>query len=92
MKNKKQINEVTNLQDRLTNLVNIDHLFEYYYDNIPAFVYVKDKEGNYIFINKKCEELFNINRDELKKRKYTDYDFFNTDMADQLRKNDKQVM
>ncbi len=88
----KLIAELRTLQDRLTNLKDTERLFRYYYDNIPAYVYVKDKESNYIFINKKCEELFNVTREELIKRKYTDYDFFATDMAEKLRNNDKLIM
>lgn len=80
------------LQSKMSESENWENIFQHYYDNIPAYVYLKDTESNYIFINKKCEELFNIKREELAKRKYSDFDFFNAEMAEQLQKNDKLVM
>ncbi|MBF0345618.1 MAG: PAS domain S-box protein [Nitrospirae bacterium] len=69
-----------------------ERLFYYYMDNIDAYVYIKDTDSNYIFINKKTEELFNITREDLKIRKYTDYDFFDKEMAKQLIANDLHIM
>ncbi len=80
------------LQSKMSESENWENIFQHYYDNIPAYIYLKDTESNYIFINKKCEELFNITREELAKRKYSDFDFFNAEMAEQLQKNDKLVM
>ncbi len=69
-----------------------ERLFSYYVDSIDAFVYIKDTQSNYTFINKKAKELFNIRREDLKKRPYTDFDFFEVQMAQTLRENDRQVM
>jgi len=86
------IGEIDRLQSQIADAQRTEYLFTYYYDNIPAFVYVKDTKSNYLFINRKCEELFNVTRKELVDRKYTDYDFFDTEMANQLRENDRLVM
>lgn len=67
-------------------------LFSFYVDTIDANVYIKDTQGNYTFINKKTEELFKIKREDLRKRNYTDFDFFDKETAEQLRINDKEVM
>lgn len=69
-----------------------EQLFSYYMDSIDSYVYIKDREGNYTFINKKTEKLFNTTREDLKKKKYTDFDFFDEEMAKQLRKNDKKII
>ena len=86
------VGEIRFLRNKVAKLEDSDQLFTHYYDNIPAYVYIKDTDSNYFFINKKCEELFNITREELKKQKYTDFDFFDVEMAKQLRKNDIFVM
>jgi len=86
------IDEIGLLQSEIKKHEDSDKLFAHYYDNVPAFAYIKDSDSNYFFINKKCEELFNVKRNELKNRKYTDFDFFNDEMAKQLRENDKLVM
>ncbi|MBF0343787.1 MAG: PAS domain S-box protein [Nitrospirae bacterium] len=69
-----------------------ERLFSYYMDNIDAYVYIKDKNSNYVFINKKTEELFNTTRSALRERDYTDYDFFDKRMAERLRENDRYVI
>jgi ligand-binding sensor protein len=66
-----------------------EQLFSYYMDNIDSYVYIKDRESNYTFINKKTEKLFNTTREDLKKKKYTDFDFFDEEMAKKLRENDR---
>lgn len=86
------IDEIGSLQNEIKKHEDSEKLFTHYYDNIPAFVYIKDTESNYFFINNKCEELFNVERNELKNRKYTDFDFFDDEMAKELRENDKLVM
>ena len=84
--------EIKSLRNEIAKLEDSEHLFKHYYDNIPAYVYIKDTDSNYFFINKKCEELFNITREKLKEHQYTDFDFFDVEMAKQLRENDKFVM
>jgi PAS domain S-box-containing protein len=86
------INEIEHLQSKVAKTEAIEQVFNCYYDNIPAFVYIKDTDSNYIFINRHCENLFNVTREELLKRKYTDFDFFDVEMAKQLQENDKLVM
>ncbi|MBF0338367.1 MAG: PocR ligand-binding domain-containing protein [Nitrospirae bacterium] len=73
-------------------LDNSERFLAYYIDNIDAYVYMKDRESNYTFINKKTEELFNVTRADLKRRSYTDFDFFDKQMAQQFIESDRHVM
>ena len=86
------IDEIGSLQSEIKKQEDSETLFTHYYDHIPAYVYIKNTDGDYFFINNKCEDLFNVKRNELKNRKYTDFDFFDDEMAKELRENDKLVM
>jgi PAS domain S-box-containing protein len=59
---------------------------------LPTNVYVKDVSGNYRYINRKCEELLGVKREELGQKDFTDFDFFDPVSAKQVRENDKYVM
>lgn len=68
-------------------------ILEYYLDNVPAYVYVKDATGNYRYLNKSAERLFNVKRSDLGRvREYTDYDFFCKEEADSILAVDRVVM
>ncbi|MBF0336764.1 MAG: PocR ligand-binding domain-containing protein [Nitrospirae bacterium] len=69
-----------------------ERFFAYYMDSIDAYVYMKDRQSTYTFINKKTEDLFNVTRADLERRPYTDFDFFSEQMAQQLIENDRYVM
>ncbi|MCK5525038.1 MAG: PAS domain S-box protein [Thiomargarita sp.] len=59
-------------------------------DSIPAFVYFKDRQLNYLATNKTLIDMLNINVEDLTGK--TDYDFFPKEYADFYRKCDSQVM
>ena len=56
----------------------------------PAVVYIKDKEGCYNLVNSQFEELFAMQNGDVQGK--TDYDIFPTEVADQFRHNDRQVL
>ena len=56
----------------------------------PDVVYVKDREGRYILVNSRFEELFRVSNEEIRGR--TDYEIMPSDVADQFRSNDRQVL
>jgi PAS domain S-box-containing protein len=58
-------------------------------DNIPAVVYVKDRDGRYLMVNRRLESLHARPRREIVGR--TEYDFFPREVADVLRRNDQRV-
>ena len=59
-------------------------------DGSPAFIFLKDKDGRFITINKWLEASLGMKREELKGK--TDYDIFPKEVADYYRKNDLQVL
>jgi len=56
----------------------------------PDVVYVKDREGKYILVNSRFEELFGICNEEIRGK--TDYEIAPKKIADQFRCNDQQVL
>ncbi len=68
-------------------------IVESYLDNLPAYAYIKDVHGRYIYLNKWTERLYKIKRSDLNgARAYTDYDFFSKEDADRVRALDRLVM
>ncbi|RJP21044.1 MAG: PAS domain S-box protein [Deltaproteobacteria bacterium] len=55
----------------------------------PAVVYVKDREGRYIYVNPRFTELFGVRNAEVRGR--TDFDVFPREFAGALRENDRKV-
>jgi PAS domain S-box-containing protein len=56
----------------------------------PAVVYIKDKAGRYTLVNKRYEELFDVQNAEIRGK--TDYDILPVSVADQFRESDSQVL
>ncbi len=56
----------------------------------PDVVYIKDKEGRYILVNSRFEELFGVKNEEIRGK--TDYVIFPKETADQFRSNDVKVL
>ena len=56
----------------------------------PAVVYIKDKEGRYILVNSRFEELFDVKNEAVKGK--TDYDVLPKRVADQFRSSDLKVL
>ncbi|MSP62738.1 MAG: PAS domain S-box protein [Myxococcales bacterium] len=59
-------------------------------DNTTAVIYLKDRDGKYLLINRQYESLFHIDRAAIIGR--TDYDVFQPAMADAFRANDVRVL
>ena len=59
-------------------------------DNSPAVIYAKDIDGRYIFINKKWEQLFDLEKTGIIGK--TDYEIFPKEFADGFVRNDKAVL
>jgi PAS domain S-box-containing protein len=59
-------------------------------DNSTAIIYLKDREGKYMLVNRKFEELFHIARSDVVGK--TDRDVFPAYMADAFRANDRRVL
>ena len=67
-----------------------EKLFQSILDNTTALICLKDTNGKYILINKIYEELFHINRYEIKGK--TEHDIFPKEIADTFQANDQKVL
>jgi PAS domain S-box-containing protein len=56
----------------------------------PAVVYIKDKEGRYILVNSRFEELFGVKNEAVKGK--TDFDVLPKGVADQFWRSDLKVL
>jgi len=56
----------------------------------PDVVYVKDRDGRYVLVNSRFEELFGVSSEAIRGK--TDYDIVSEDFADEFRKNDLRVL
>jgi PAS domain S-box-containing protein len=59
-------------------------------DNSTAVIWLKDRKGRYMLVNRKFEELFRVQRDALVGE--TDHDVFPPYLADGYRANDRRVL
>jgi len=56
----------------------------------PDVVYVKDREGKYVLVNSRFEELFKVTNEDVRGK--TDFEIFPQDVAEQFRSSDRQVL
>jgi PAS domain S-box-containing protein len=56
----------------------------------PDVVYVKDRDGRYVLVNSRFEELFGVSNEEIRGK--TDYDIVSKEVADEFRRNDLLVL
>lgn len=59
-------------------------------DNSIAVIYLKDREGRFILINKRFEHIFHITKEYIKGK--TDFDIFPEEIASAFRSNDVDVL
>jgi PAS domain S-box-containing protein len=59
-------------------------------DNSTAIMWLKDRKGRYIFINRRFEAVFKLKRESVVGK--TDHDIFPAYLADGFRANDKRVL
>src|SRR5438105_3521106 len=59
-------------------------------DNSPAVISVKDLDGRYLLVNRRCEERHRMSADAIVGK--TDHDLFPPELADRLRRNDLRVI
>ncbi len=58
-------------------------------DHTSSVMYLKDKEGKYILVNRKFEELLNVTNENIQGK--TDFDIIPENIAKQFSSNDKKV-
>jgi two-component system, sensor histidine kinase and response regulator len=67
-----------------------EHRLQAILDSTTAVVYVKDRDGRYLVINRQYEELFHISRKQIVGK--TDHEIFPKEAADAFRANDLKVL
>jgi len=67
-----------------------EKFYESILDMNTAIIYVRDKQGQFIFINRQCENSFRLNKNDLKNK--TVHDLFNTEVSGEQIKNDNAVL
>jgi len=58
-------------------------------DNSPTFIFIKDREGRYLLVNRQCRKVLPAEPDQVIGK--TDYDLLPRDVADRLAEHDRQV-
>jgi PAS domain S-box-containing protein len=67
-----------------------EHRLQSILDNTSAVIYMKDRDGRYLLINRQYEELFHVARDRIHGR--IDYEIFPQEAADAFRVNDHKAL
>ncbi len=67
-----------------------EHRLQSILDHAPAVIYLKDREGRYLLINRLYEQLLRVNRKDVVGR--TDGELFPPETASALRANDQKVL
>ncbi len=64
--------------------------FSAFWDHVPNLAFVKGIDGRYLYVNRKFEEVFCLERGTVRGR--TDVDLFSRGQADQFQAHDRQVL
>jgi PAS domain S-box-containing protein len=59
-------------------------------DNSTAIIYLKDRDGRFMLVNRRFQDVFKVSRDEAAGK--TDHELFPRYMADAFRANDRRVL
>ncbi|MFE8034478.1 PAS domain-containing protein, partial [Thiohalocapsa marina] len=82
----------TDISDRLTTeakLAEYRQLIDTVLDNVDAYIYMKDRDGRYLFVNPKVAQLYRRTEAEILGR--TDAELFPAAVADEFRRLDERV-
>ncbi|MBF0560602.1 MAG: PAS domain S-box protein [Alphaproteobacteria bacterium] len=82
--------DITSIKKAEAALRRSEKLMRIILDNSPAVIFLKDREGKYLLINRKYETLFHVSMDEIVGK--TDYDLFPKELADHFRADDRSVL
>jgi diguanylate cyclase (GGDEF)-like protein/PAS domain S-box-containing protein len=59
-------------------------------DHASAVIYMKDMQGRYLCVNKRCEAIFDLEEENIINK--TDFELFPANIATELQKNDQRVI
>lgn len=82
--------DVTARKAREREIETIQRRFEAVLENTPTPMFMKDDEGEYIFVNQAYRDLFDLRDEEIVGR--TDHEIHLSEMATEVQKNDRAVI
>ncbi|MHA2297129.1 MAG: PAS domain S-box protein [Candidatus Hodarchaeales archaeon] len=71
-------------------LIESEKRFTAFMKYLPGKAFMKDSQGRYIYMNETCEKVVGAKYEDWKGK--TDYEFLPSDVAEQIKANDRQVM
>ncbi len=71
-------------------LQNSENLLNSFYDNTPSILFIKSTDGKYLMINRRFEEFFKLNKEEVIGK--TDRELFPPETADSFIQHDLQAI
>ena len=83
-------NEIAKRKKAESVLQETKELFDSFMRYLPALAFMKDMDGRYLYLNQAYKDIYNI--DPAERIGKTDDELFPTDMADQIKANDRCVM
>jgi len=83
-----KVNEA--MREAITDVRRQEQLLQTIVDNTTAIIYLKDKEGKYILVNRRYARLIKMGKEQVKGK--TDYDIFPREVADRLAENDMRAL
>jgi PAS domain S-box-containing protein len=66
-----------------------DDLLQRFIDSANVAIYLKDGQGRFLMVNRRCAEILKASKEEIIGK--TDYDFVSKEAADQFRAYDRRV-
>ncbi|MCG7996701.1 MAG: PAS domain S-box protein [Candidatus Thiodiazotropha taylori] len=82
--------DLTDIERVREQLIESEHEMRTILDNVDAFIYLKDMQGNYLFANQRVRDLWHAEMDEI--IGYGDEKFFDECSASAIRINDQKVL
>ncbi|HEY9050804.1 MAG TPA: PAS domain-containing protein [Gammaproteobacteria bacterium] len=84
------IEKTRHLQEGKDALAASEEKFRTILDSVDAYIYLKDGEGRYLFVNKLARELLQINMEDIVG--FGDEKFFDAATTENIRRNDARVL
>ncbi|MGB0911364.1 MAG: PAS domain S-box protein, partial [Nitrospirales bacterium] len=82
--------DITELRVLQEKLQESEARFQSILDHSPSLIYMKDRDGRYLLVNKKCEEMFGVTNEEIQGK--MSHEVFPQKLADQFFRNDRLIM
>jgi diguanylate cyclase (GGDEF)-like protein/PAS domain S-box-containing protein len=76
------------IEERTLNLQKSEEKLNTLLDSLEAYVFIKDTDLNYVYVNKKISEYFQKTKEQIIGR--SDFEFFEKETAQEMRKNDRK--